>query len=141
MKKLISLLLAVLMSFSIFNYTFAEDLDTPVEEELIEEYSYCSGITNTLTISSNTATCRTVVTGMSGVTTAIFIMQTLEKVSGSTWGTVAVWSNGKTGTFFSFVNKKTSLSKGTFRLKTYVKVYNGSKYETITKYTASVKNS
>lgn len=133
--------LVVLVALNFSTFAFAEDIDTPIEEEVIEEYSYCNSISTYLTISSNTATCTSSVFGKYGTTTDIFIMQTLEKLSGSTWGTVAVWSNGKSCSSYTFINKKTSLSKGTFRLKTYAKVYSGTKYETITAYSSTVKNS
>lgn len=141
MKKVISMFLVVLTALNFSTFAFAEDLDVPVEEEVIEEYTYCSNVTSSLTISSNTATCKSVVTGISGKTTDVFIMQTLEKKSGSTWGTVAVWSNGKSCTSYTFKNKKTSLSKGTFRVKTFAKVYSGSKYETVTVYSSVASNS
>ena len=93
-----------------------------IRERIIDEYdngneNYAKGI------------------GYSGETTKIVMEQTLQKkTSSGGWSEVASWSETDTGYIGSATNTKSSLSSGTYRLKTVFTVYAGSDYEVLTKY-------
>lgn len=98
---------------------------------------YTNSYSSSLTVSGDSATCKSKLNGYSGVTTKIVITQSLQKKSSGSWSTVKTSST----TIFNFAGtlKKTysGLSKGTYRVKSVFTVYSGSDYETLTKYSSS----
>lgn len=132
MRKIASLLCAIVIStsFAVGNAASAAVIlpDSPA-------YSYTRECSSDLSISGTTATCESSVTGYYNKTTKIVITQTLQKKNSSgNWDDICSWS----GTIYSFqgslINTKSSLSSGTYRLKTVATVYAGTSNETITKY-------
>lgn len=92
---------------------------------------------NSLSISGTTATCTSKATGYSGKATKILITQTLQKKNSSgNWDKVNSWTKTFNSNKALIVNYEYKLSKGTYRLKSVFKVYSGSDYETITKYSS-----
>lgn len=135
MKRMLAVFLSVAMiSAASFSVSADNELDTPINPEIVEEYQYTSSLTSTLSISNNTATCNSVVRGMSNLATKVVVTQTLQKKSGSTWTYVTSWSKTFNSWLAMYSNSKSSLSSGTYRLKTVAKVYSGNNYETITVY-------
>ncbi|MCM1316426.1 MAG: hypothetical protein NC235_15445 [Clostridiales bacterium] len=131
-KKFASLLCAIVLStsFIVGNAASAAVIlpDSPA-------YSYASNCSSNLSISGTTATCKSSVIGYYDKTTKIVITQTLQKKNSSgNWDDVCSWND----TIYSFkgslTNTKSSLSSGTYRLKTVATVYAGTEHETITKY-------
>ena len=118
-----------------------DDINDSISDMIIEDdensgisplYSYTASTSSTLSFSGSTATCKSVVVGMSGYVTKIVFTQKLQqKVSGS-WTTIKTWTTTKNQVSASVVNTKSSMSAGTYRLKTSAKVYNGTAYETVT---------
>jgi hypothetical protein len=117
---------------------FAAGEDLFITEELESPYAYTSKITSTLSISSKNATCQSNVQGITGTVTKIIITQTLQKKSNSTWSDVTSWSKTVNTSGTRFNNTKSSISSGTYRVKTSAKVYSGSNYETVTAYSTTV---
>ncbi|MFR1184880.1 MAG: hypothetical protein ACLSDC_04220 [Ruminococcus sp.] len=72
--------------------------------------------------------------GFSDKTTKVVVTHTLEKKSGKWWIDVTSWSKTFNTYTAIYSTSKSSLSSGTYRLKTVAKVYKGSAYETITIY-------
>ena len=138
MKKLISLALAALLSFNTILVVSADpDPETPVEPGIIEEYQYTSSINSDLSISNNTATCRSTVIGFSNTATRVEITQTLQKKSGNSWNFYTSWVKNYYTWYGMLTTTKSGLSSGTYRLKTVAKVYSGNSYETITVYSST----
>lgn len=131
MKKFIATLLSlVLLSLPLVTACAAtEDYLVPEETEL--PYQYTSDIRSTISISSKTATCKSVITASSSVS-KIVITQKLQKKSGAEWTTVTKWSETVSSSAVIYKNSKGSLSSGTYRTRTVAKVYKGSNYETVT---------
>lgn len=134
MKKIISIFTAVIisvLSLSVLNVSAKSELDGTVGGSAEIQSAYTSIVTSDISISGNSATCRSTVSGKSGVT-KIIITQTLQKYSYGSW---ANYKPGKVkttyGTNASYSNTYSSLSSGTYRTKTVVDVYKGSAYETI----------
>ena len=93
MKRIISIVLSLLMFTSLTLTAFAEpELDTPVNEEIIEEYSYTQRVSSTLSISNKIANCKSTVFGFSTLATKIVMTQTLQKKNGNSWTNVTSWS-------------------------------------------------
>lgn len=138
MKRLIAVFLSfAMLSAASFSVSADNELDTPIDPEIVEEYQYTASLTSTLSISNNTATCNSVVRGMSNLATKVVVTQTLQKKSGSTWTYVTSWSKTFNSWLAMYSNSKSSLSSGTYRLKTVAKVYSGNNYETITVYSST----
>ncbi|MBR1823171.1 MAG: hypothetical protein IJ779_02935, partial [Ruminococcus sp.] len=117
-----------------FSASADNELDTPIDTEIVEEYQYTASLVSTLSISNKAATCNSMVRGMSNLATKVVVTQTLQKKSGSTWNYVTSWSKTFNSWLAMYSNSKSSLSSGTYRLKTVAKVYSGNSYETITIY-------
>ena len=91
-----------------------------------------------MTISNKTASCRSTILGSSDNITKVVVSHTLEKQSGKWWIDVASWTKTFNTNTAVYLTSKSSLSSGTYRLKTVAKVYNGSDYEIITIYSSTV---
>ncbi|MDE5770198.1 MAG: hypothetical protein K2I06_01020 [Ruminococcus sp.] len=131
-KKVASLLCAVILStsFAVGNIASAAVIspDAPA-------YSYAYDCISELSISGTTATCKSSVIGYSDKTTKIVINQTLQKKNSSgDWEYVYSWYDTIYNYKGSLTNTKSSLSSGTYRLKTVATVYAGTEHETITEY-------
>ena len=139
MKKLIAAsVAALLMTVSSVNTVLVPANAAVVEDEVVSPYySYTNSVTSSISISGTTATITSRINGGSSVT-KIYITQYLQKKSGSSWTQIGA---GHTGTYYStsaiMQNKVTSLSSGTYRLKTVTKVFSGTSYETITNYSTT----
>ena len=135
MRRIIAILLSFAMTLGMCITAYANpEEELPVDIEIIDEYQYTNAISSDLSISSNTATCKSVVRGDSSLVTKIVVTQTLQKKSGSTWTYVTSWSKTFNTWYAVYTTSKSSLSSGTYRLKTVAKVYSGNSYETITVY-------
>ena len=126
--------------FSVFMATsaYALEVDSVIDEQVEPQYVYTSRITSSLSISSKTATCKSVVNGYPDKVTKITVTQELQKKSGSTW--TSIYGRGKTvfTSNTSYVQTYSSLDSGTYRVKTIAKVYSGTSYETVTAYSSTV---
>ena len=98
-------------------------------------YSYTRECSSDLSISEKTATCESSVTGYYNKITKIVVNQTLQKKNSSgDWEYVCNWYDTIYNYYGSLTNTKSSLSSGTYRLKTVATVYAGTEHETITQY-------
>lgn len=136
-KKILSILLAfTLIAACLTTQVSAAVITT--EDEIMPLYNYTISASSTLSISSKTATCKSVVVGMSGITTKIVFTQYLQKKVDGVWTTVKTWTATKTQVSASFTNTKSSLASGTYRTRTVAKVYKGTAYETVTSNSVTV---
>ena len=134
-RRIISLLLVVVIgAMSMTNTAFA----AAPPEVATPNWQYTSSCSSAFTISNKTAICTSDCVGYNGTTTRIFIMQVLEKKnSAGVWKNYEVWSTTSFTFFATLTSTKSNLESGTYRLRTVYYVYSGSKYETITKYSAT----
>lgn len=122
MKKLVSIVFSVILLISIITPAYAEELDTPVEDPIIEEYQGIRYITSDISISGSSATCYGVVDGRSSYSYSMTVY--LQKLSGSNWNSIASWSATGSGNLgVSLTKTKNGLTSGTYRCKVYVSVY------------------
>lgn len=135
LKKIIAMLMAAVMSVACLGTVAFADGVMP-------RYVYATNCESNLSISNSTATCTSKATGKVGQTTKIVIEQTLQKqtTSGS-WSSVASWSKTAASRTCTATNTKSSLSSGTYRLKSVFYVYEGVNYEQITVYSSIVTKS
>lgn len=96
----------------------ALDYDTPVSEEIIEDYAIFNSLTSGISISGNTATCTS--TATAGTASSISATQRLQKYSGWLWfwDDVETWTQTENRTSFVMINSKSGLSSGTYRVVT-----------------------
>lgn len=93
-------------------------------------YAYTVSASSRLSISNQKATCIGIAVGDNTVT-KITAVQYLEKKSGSKWYSVndEPWSASSSNNTLTFSNSQSSLSSGTYRVKTVFTVYSGSDSE------------
>ena len=127
MKRIIVILLSLLMAIGMGITAFADpEEETPIDIGIIEEYQYTNSISSDMSISNNTASCKSVVRGFSGLATKIIITQTLQQsFDGYSWYYVDSWNKTFYSWYAIYTTSKSSLSSGTYRLKTVAKVYSG----------------
>ena len=93
MRRIIAILLSLVMTLGMGITAYADpEEDTPVDVEIIEDYQYTNKISSDMSISNNTASCKSVVRGDSSLATKVVITQTLQKKSGNSWTYVTSWS-------------------------------------------------
>jgi len=129
-------LVGILMAIPVFS-VHATELDTPIGDEIIEEYQYTNSVSANLSIASKTATCRSTVVGKSGVT-KIVLTQYMQKYVNGSWTNVSTWNKTVNTYVVSFTNTKSSLSSGTYRTRTVAKVYKNNNYETVSANSSNV---
>lgn len=103
MKNCLTVLIAAAMLSTSLFCVNAADLDTPINEGIIDEYAYTINVYSEISWSSNTATCRSTVIGKSGVT-KIVVSQKLQKKVDGTWTNVKKWSKTVTAVSTTFTN-------------------------------------
>ena len=142
LEKVLSLFLAALCLCSILSISASAEEISPIEApEIIAEYAIARNPISALTINQNTATCTSSVDGLDCV--HISATQTLQRYSGWFWSwddvNDASWSKTVNMNSIWMSNSKSSLSSGTYRLRTDFSLTssNGST-ETITIYSNEV---
>jgi hypothetical protein len=131
-KKFISTVLVIVFVLSFAPATSAYIVITPF-------YLYTGAVTNSLIITNNTASCHSVITGLSSIT-RIEATQYLQRWNGSRWVNVenAVWSDSVNGRRLSMTNTRSNLSSGTYRVYVEATVFAGSNSEFVTGWSSSV---
>ncbi len=115
----------------------AEKIDEQQDDGVSPCYSYTGYVTTTLFFVDGSAMCDTYVEGFYNLTTKITITQTLQRKSGSSWVDVWSWTNTENYWYYSYTNYNYPLIDGaTYRVKSYIKTYSGSSYETIYSYSS-----
>lgn len=138
MKKIISLLISILMCFSLSTTANAQTVLTNIVQPYYEQ---AANVKSDLNVSGTTATCISRVNGLSGVI-KITINQYLQKQGFLwIWSTYdgAEWSKTEYIDSLSAVNTKSNLTTGKYRLKSVFTLTNkDGKTETITVYSGEV---
>lgn len=135
MKKLISILVALTLSSSMFvtSPVNAEITNNSSVVDVVEPaYVYAASVSSILTVNNTVAYCNSKATGMSGVT-KIVATQYLERKVLTLWFPVSSWSKTSNTNSLTMSNSKNELGSGTYRLRTVFNVYNGSDVEEIEK--------
>jgi len=133
-KRALALLITIVSAFTLLCTVASADDDGIT-------YLYTHKCSSDLSITSLYATCTSSLTGYVGTTTRIELKQTLEETFGGiSWYYVDSWSTAVNFFTIDFVNTKSPLSSGNYRIKNVAKVYSGSNYETITFYSDVVSS-
>ena len=134
-KKLLCLLcLTALLLSGSYQTTLAADVDTPVLEDIPEEYQYISGYTTATGISGSTIVCLAEVDAKCQASISITMTLQQRPTKGSSWSDVAGWHTQGTSNSLSLVKNATASHGYTYRTKAVYTV-NG---ETITTYSTTV---
>lgn len=114
------------------------ELDTSVDEVVVDEYSYTSTVSTTLTISNaGVAKPRAVITGIPGTTTKLSATMNLQRYSNGSWQTIQSWSDSFTSNSLT-ISKSKTIAHGRYRTHTVFKAYRKSKSERIIKNSGTV---
>ena len=136
-KKMISLLTVFVMILAFSMTAYAESAQDG--KVIPERYNYTNTIYSILSISNNTATCKSGVTGNSSMVTKIEIKQSLEELLPSGWWyRHQSWSKTFYDWYAIYTTTGTVPHSGTYHVRTETKVYSGSNYESITVYSNNV---
>ena len=134
MNKLICIMLALVISMSVFSVTSVSaynEQDSVITESVQPRYAYTSSIRSNISISNGKATCTSTVTGMSTVT-KIEATQYLEKKVLWWWEEVDHWDKASYTKTLYMSNSKDSIDDGnTYRVRTVATVYCGTDYEIV----------
>ncbi|MCR5143291.1 MAG: hypothetical protein K6C68_12345 [Ruminococcus sp.] len=126
MKKIVSLIMTIVLSV-VMTSTDVYGLEKEINTYYTKSYS------STLTLTGNSSSCKSKLTGYSD-TTKIVILQSLQKKDDN-----GSWTNVRTSstTIYYFAgtltNTYSGLAKGTYRVKSVFTVYSGFNYEILTK--------
>ena len=116
----------------VLSVSAAEIPDPPSQGEITPYALYIGGKNLTFGISNGVATVKGWGTGQPGVADRCQVVVTLEEKSGTTWKTVATWSDESDGGRASVSEtKKVTIGK-TYRAKAVVTAWSGSASETKT---------
>ena len=137
-RKLLSLIIVLMVAALVYIPVFAEDMDSPVDEPIIQEYQYISTINTSLNISGGKASASVTVDDLNNNTTKIYATMTLQKKSGGSWSNIEKWDKTTYSRTLT-LSKTKAISKGTYRLKCVIKAYKNANCETITKYSLERK--
>ena len=132
-RKLLSLIIVLMVAALVYIPVFAEDMDSPVDEPIIQEYQYISTINTSLNISGGKASASVTVDDLNNNTTKIYATMTLQKKSGGSWSNIEKWEKTTYGRTLT-LSKTKAVSKGTYRIKCVIKAYKNSDCETKTTY-------
>ncbi len=137
LKKITSFFLAAALCFTVWAIpvsaaSLSKDIGI-VTPFFLNYTSYCaSGIS----ITGTTAFCDSSAVGYSGETTKIYIEQTLQRRGTYGWVNEQTWTSTTYSYYASLSNYKYNLTSGTYRVKSFFKVYSGTNYDTITTYSS-----
>lgn len=137
MKKLISLVLAMVTLMSVYAVGFSA---ASSHDDIISPQSAYTdnGVKAMISVSSKTATCKAKLTIIPPGTHAEVTMSLQKWVDGK-WTNVQTWTQTFYTKSISFEKSKGSLSSGTYRTHASAKVYNGNVYETVSGNSGSVR--
>ena len=118
-KNMLRLFTVIIVSFLIASMciknekTFAEELETPVEDEDIDQYEYINNAYCSISISSGSATVSSEVYGYNS-TTSTCITVYLDQLINGTWHRVTSWSHS--GGQNQTNSDSTTVSHGTYKV-------------------------
>lgn len=138
-KKAIAVLVSVVLLCTSFLCVSAQTVSSG-DSEIAPLLQYTKSFKTALSISGGQASATANLKGYNGNTTKIVITMTLQKkgLLGLWWSDEASW----TETFYSYnasMNRKHSVSDGTYKVKAEYVAYSGSKSETVTDYSEEIK--
>lgn len=137
LKKIISVILAAALCMTVLaipGSALSLSSDTKIATPFFLKYtSYC---VSSISTANGRAECASYVTGYQNETTKIYIEQTLQRRGTYGWVNEQTWTSTTNSYYASLTNYKYNLISGTYRVKSFVKVYSGTDYETITTYSS-----
>ncbi len=122
-------MLAIILLTCPFN-AYAIDTDTPVGEEIIEDYVNVKSTSASISITGLTCICRANLKAYSSM--SLSITMSLQKYSSGAYTNVKTWSSSKTGTSMSLEETRVINPLYDYRLKVTFKA--GSETVTVYKY-------
>lgn len=129
-KRILALVVVMVMIITSIPMAFAQGNDiTPY-------YTYADDAQAKISISNGTATYKGILYGSSDVT-KFTVSITLQKKGLIFWSDVETWTKTVISSSGSF-QRDLAVASGKYRTKAVFKVYSGTEYETITKYSDSV---
>ncbi len=139
LKKILSVLcLFLIVCSACLPFAVAEDLDTPVDEDLPVDLQYISMAKCNLTISNGTANIFSTVRGDAGSTTKCKIELSLQSKTLIWWSTVESWQKTELNYQTTLNVSYPTVSGKVYRAIAVVTVWNGINSETTTVYSSSV---
>lgn len=126
MKKAVMISILVLALVMCTGIAFAEELDEPVEEDIVTEYVDVNSVNSSLALSGNTAICREIVyvKSTSNANKVILTANFIKTGTGSVGTkTTTVYRSGNS---FTGQMSKSLTNHGTYHAKVNIKLYHDS---------------
>ncbi|MCR5321944.1 MAG: hypothetical protein K6E85_01470 [Lachnospiraceae bacterium] len=138
MKKMTAFgtVIAVLILLAFPTGSYANELETPAPEPIIEEYSDMNSPSCNLNIANGEAEVTASAHGKASVIMCEIVLEIQEQF-GPFWITKCTWSDSKSGRNLSLVGNYSVTSGKTYRAKAWVTVYTASGSESATVTSAS----
>ncbi len=138
-KRVISLLVAAVMSTACFGGMVTTAADTGSDSDVMPLSEFLQDKSSELTITGTTAKCYSKAIGYPSETTKIVVNQTLhKKTSSGTWQFIAHWNETDTGYRAETTNYQYNLETGIYRLTSGFTVMTETDFETIIVYSTEV---
>ena len=139
-KKIAAVCLSAVVLTSVPAVTMAatavEPVTQQVESGIVPYMLYIVDARCTLTVSGTTATVDAWVEGDSFDATKAKVVAELQEKNGSSWTTIATWTDTQNGSYASVYKTKAITSGNTYRVKAAVTVWEGTASETRTLYSS-----
>ncbi len=137
LKKITSFFLAATLCLTVWTIpvsaaSLSKDIGI-VTPFFLNYTSYCMSC---ISIVNGTAECTSLASGYQNETTKIYIEQTLQRRGTYGWVNEQTWTSTTYSYYASLSNYKYNVTSGTYRVKSFFKVYSGTDYETITTYSS-----
>ncbi|MBQ6164191.1 MAG: hypothetical protein IJK23_06930 [Clostridia bacterium] len=114
-KYAVSLLLALILLVQIVPFAIAEDLETPADDPIIEEYVNISSVYCDCYISGITLYASATLNAKSSMSLSIKIE--VQKLKSGEYSTIETWTASKTGVSLSLDDHRTINIFSTYRIK------------------------
>lgn len=123
-KRVLALAVATMMlcTLPVVTAHAEPELEEPIIETVVEEYTYTNAVSSILTFSGSTATCQSTVNGKLNCN-KIVGTQKLQKKVLWWWSDVQTWSKTEYSNTLYMNNSTTVTSSGTYRVRIDATVY------------------
>lgn len=136
-RRILAIAVALMMLGALPTVTAHAEMDVPVTETVVEEYSYTLSVSSVLGFDGNTAVCESYVNGKINCTKIVATQKLQKKTIWGGWSDVNTWTKTENSNHLSMLGYATVMSSGTYRVRVDATVYSGSNSENV--YATSVE--
>ena len=136
-RKMLAIAAALMMVSALPTGTVHAEMEQPVTETVVEEYSYTLSVGSILGFDGNTAVCQSTICGKGNCTRIVATQKLQKKTIWGGWSDVNTWTKMEDSNVLILTGYATVMSSGTYRVRVDATVYSGSNSENV--YATSVE--